>query len=307
MKPGASEDSLERACEGCIRRVREECRILETLVHENIIRIKNYGFGIRDESLSYFVFMELANGSQLVTAGRALSQDDAKGFLRQILDGVAYIQSHRVAHRDLKHQNVLLTSKGVVKIIDFGLSHRYDAAPDGTAVLTPLTRTGGSRSYVAPEVLSVLTRGGYDGFAADVWSTGVSLFTMLSGFFPIDTALDDDWRYVRVRNAQAEGYSTVHTVYAFYEQTPNHLSAAAIHLLDHMLVIDPANRYTMEQVRAHPWVTGDEFHLQPLPPPPPPPPPPASELRYRGISEGRGAPPEPLKLTRQNAFIHNLE
>ena len=183
MKPGASEDSLERACEGCIRRVREECRILETLVHENIIRIKNYGFGIRDESLSYFVFMELASGGELFDKvkqkGGALPEDEARGYARQLLAGVAHCHSRRVAHLDIKLENVVLTSSGVIKIIDFGLSHVYNANADGTADRSePLTGYVGTRSYMAPEVLSCncddYDGDGYDGFAADVWSTGCS-------------------------------------------------------------------------------------------------------------------------------------
>ena len=88
--------SPNRKYERCIHWVREECRILKTLDHENVIRIKNHGFGFGDERHSYFVFMELASGGQLlyrVPTGTGLSQSRAKGFLRQLLAGVAHCQS----------------------------------------------------------------------------------------------------------------------------------------------------------------------------------------------------------------------
>ena len=236
--------------------IMKECRILETLDHTNVISVKAHGPGMRKKNQHhlYFIFMELASGGELfdqvIDRGtNAMTEEVAKGFIRQLLAGVAHCHSKLIAHRDLKLENVLLTSSGVVKIIDFGLSHVYSAAEDGTADRSKaLTDMCGSKSYAAPEVLS---GAGYDGFAADVWSIGVSLFAMLSGFFPLDEASAKDWRFPKLCEAQDRRRSTTRVVYSWYRRSASHLSDSVIMLLDHMLAIDPAKRATMAQALAY--------------------------------------------------------
>ena len=298
----------ERILETIMGMIRNECQILETLnppnetlADSNVIRIKAHGPGTGNKSHLYFIFMELASGGELfdrvAQSGGPLPEDEVRGYALQLLAGVDHCHSRRVAHRDIKLDNVVLTSEGVVKIIDFGHGHVYSAAADGTADRSVLLTDGvGTRMYMAPEVRA----GSYDGFAADVWSIGVTLFTMLLGHDTWERAENSCKRYRGMWEAQSQGNSGVRALSNHYGVT--HLSDPVIDLLDRMLVINPANRFTMEQVRTHPWVTGKEFNPQPLPPPPPPPPTP--EIRYRNLDDPvhRGAP-EPPKLTRQNAYF----
>ena len=109
----------------------------------------------------------------------------------------------------------------------------------------------GSKSYAAPEVLSGV---GYDGFLADVWSRGVCLFAMLSGFFPLDEASPNDWRFGELMEQQAKGRSTTKSVYAWYRESCAHLSVPVVQLLDGMLAIDPRQRMTMRDVLSHLWL-----------------------------------------------------
>jgi len=139
------------------------------------------------------------------------------------------------------------------QIIDFGLSHQYKKQGDGSFDRSqPLYEMCGSKSYAAPEVLH--GKVGYDGFAADMWSLGVSLFAMLSGFFPLDEATDKDWRYGKLVESQRAGKSTTAEVFRWYKRKCNHLSQEVIHLLDGLLATDPHKRLTMSQALAHPWV-----------------------------------------------------
>merc|ERR1719440_1023205 len=147
-----------------------------------------------------------------------MSEAIARGFLCQLIDGVAYCHLAGVAHRDLKLENVLLTEGGVLKLIDFGLSHVYPRLADKVSIdrTKPLKDVCGSKSYAAPEVLAAK---GYDGFAADIWSLGVCLFAMLSGFFPLDEASLNDWRYPKLCDAQEKKQSTVVAVYSWYRRS----------------------------------------------------------------------------------------
>merc|ERR550514_965887 len=142
-----------------------------------------------------------------------MTEAEARNFFCMMLDGLAYCHLAGVAHRDLKLENVLLNEAGALKLIDFGLSHVYPRLADGVSVdrSKPLRDVCGSKSYAAPEVLASK---GYDGFAADMWSIGVCLFAMLSGFFPLDEAATGDWRYPKLCEAQARRASTVAAVYS---------------------------------------------------------------------------------------------
>ena len=243
--------------------IKKECQILEVLKHPNVIGVRGHGAGYGGKHLHlYFIFMELAAGGELFDqvckrGPDAMPEQHARVFFCQMLDGLNYCHLAGVAHRDLKLENVLLTSEGVVKLIDFGLSHVYpvDRSTGVTIVdrSTPLRDVCGSKSYAAPDVLAAQ---GYDGFAADIWSLGVCLFAMLSGFFPLDEASVNDWRFTKLQDAQRAGHSTVASIYGFYKRTAKHLSSTVINLLDHLLQIDPSQRITMAQVREHPWVTG---------------------------------------------------
>mmetsp|Transcript_20656 Transcript_20656/g.52602 ORF Transcript_20656/g.52602 Transcript_20656/m.52602 type:complete len:420 (-) Transcript_20656:327-1586(-) len=243
--------------------IQKECHILEVLQNRNIIGVRGHGAGYNGKHKDhYFIFMELAGGGELFDqvidrGADAMPEDYARNFFCQMLDGVNYCHLAGVAHRDLKLENVLLNAEGVIKLIDFGLSHVYpvDRSTGVTVVdrSKPLRDVCGSKSYAAPEVLAAR---GYDGFAADMWSLGVCLFAMLSGFFPLDEASAQDWRFPKLLEAQRTGRSTTAAVYGFYSRTPKHLSKHVVDLLDRLLQIDPARRMTMAEVRDHPWVTG---------------------------------------------------
>jgi len=248
-----------------LEQIKLECAFLDALDHPNIIKIKAHGKGQKSQNRGhlYFIFMELASGGELFDqvidrGAAAMPEEVAKGFMRQLLVGVNHCHERGIAHRDLKLENVLLTggafpNGGVVKIIDFGLSHQYTKRANGSYDRSkPLTEVCGSKSYAAPEVLDGST--GYDGFDADMWSLGVSLFAMLSGFFPLDEATAKDWRFAKLVAAQQQGKSTTAEVYRWYKRRSTHLSKEVVDLLDGLLAVDPRRRLTMRQALAHPWI-----------------------------------------------------
>jgi len=245
--------------------IKKECRILETLTHPNVISVKGHGPGVSSNDRHvYYIFMELASGGELFDqvidrGAAAMDEPTARGFFGQLIDGIAYCHISGVAHRDLKLENVLLNEQGVIKVIDFGLSHVYPRGADGNVDRsTRLHDVCGSKSYAAPEVLANLSEG-YDGYAADMWSLGVSIFAMLSGFFPLDEATANDWRFPKLLETQRRGGSAIATVYQWYKRPVNHLSPEVRHMIDGLLAIDPRKRMTMEQLRSHPWILGTKF------------------------------------------------
>ena len=229
----------------------------------------------------HFLVMEAATGGELfdrVVATGGLPEVVAAPLIAQVLCALQHAHTLGVAHRDLKLENVLLAAPWdaaavavgevpLVKLIDWGLAHQHALRADGSVVGEVLRSRCGSRSYMAPEVAS---RGatnrdgkeGYNGFKADVWSLGVSLFAMLHGFFPFEHAdPSQDWRARHAMAAQRRGESTVAKIFSFYPDKKCRLSRPLHALLDKMLKFEPSERIDLAAVARSPWLAP---HLAPL-------------------------------------------
>merc|ERR1719213_1156151 len=83
---------------------------------------------------------------------------------------------------------------------------------------------------------------------------------MLSGFFPLDEASNNDWRFPKMQAVQLKPHSsTTEAVYGWYRRSARHLTREVVHLLDGLLTIDPHKRLTMAHVREHNWVLDTTF------------------------------------------------
>ena len=125
--------------------------------------------------------MEHCSGGELfdrVLAIGRLSEVEAVGLMKQILQALNFLHMHQIAHRDLKPENFMFETcrKVNLKMIDFGLSVKFS---DNKGMKTPMDTIVGTPYYMAPEVL----RGSY-GPECDVWSVGVIMYVLLSGVYP---------------------------------------------------------------------------------------------------------------------------
>ncbi|XP_066350136.1 serine/threonine-protein kinase ATG1t-like [Miscanthus floridulus] len=152
-----------------------EVRFLAAVSHPNIIRLIDV---VQTQSCLYLV-LELIEGGDLAAFIRRNGSVDervARNFMKQIGAGLQVLRRHHVVHRDLKPQNILLSSRGsdaILKISDFGLAR----------VLGPgeyADTACGSCLYMAPEVMLFQK---YDD-KVDMWSIGVILFELLNGYPP---------------------------------------------------------------------------------------------------------------------------
>ncbi|MGM9484931.1 protein kinase domain-containing protein [Roseateles sp. NT4] len=166
-----------------IERFDRERRILATLEHPNLSRLIDAGLSASGDP--YFV-MELVDGLpiDIYCDQKKISMRGRLALMRTVCHVVHYAHSQGVIHRDIKPQNILVTSGGVVKLVDFGIAKRLENSSEdlaGTAVdqraLTP--------EYASPEHL----RGEPLGPASDVYSLGVVLYRLLTGVSPYAPAL----------------------------------------------------------------------------------------------------------------------
>jgi len=201
----------------------------------------------------FVIFLELCSGGELcslVATRGALPEAEVHGYFKQIIAGVVHMHSVGIVHRDLKLENVMLTDKGHVRIIDFGLAHQYSMGDDGTYKERPLSRCCGSEVYSAPEVLDPDV--GYS-YKADLWSCGVILFALLYGCFPLELASLSDWRFRKLIAAEKAGRGASFAVLRWIER-PQHLSHKVCVLIDGLLRVQQAQRLSAVEASANEWV-----------------------------------------------------
>ncbi|KAJ0975508.1 hypothetical protein J5N97_017473 [Dioscorea zingiberensis] len=160
---------------GLMDQIKREISVMRLVRHPNIVQLYEV---MASKTKIYFV-IEYVKGGELfnkVAKGR-LKEDVARRYFQQLISAVDFCHSRGVYHRDLKPENLLLDENGNLKVSDFGLSALAESKrQDGL-----LHTTCGTPAYVAPEVIS---RKGYDGAKADIWSCGVILFVLLAGYLP---------------------------------------------------------------------------------------------------------------------------
>ncbi|KAK9200604.1 hypothetical protein WN944_015802 [Citrus x changshan-huyou] len=127
------------------------------------------------------ILMEYMDAGSLeiyVKSRGRLSEDIICTISRQVLKGLFYMHSRNIVHRDIKPANLLINEKMEVKIADFGISKIIQQCLERCS--TPV----GTRAYMSPERLDTGKHGGYNGFAADIWSFGVTMMELYMGYYP---------------------------------------------------------------------------------------------------------------------------
>ena len=233
-----------------------EVRLLSKVAHhEGIIGMHGAHEVANANGRCVVILMELGTSNllELLTRKSVLAEAEALRMFREVVSAVEFLHTQRIAHRDLKLENVLLSASSSCKLTDFGLAHEYVGERDFEPCAVPgrpsegvggwrerevLYDVCGSKSYVAPEVLLKL---GYDGYSADMWSLGICLFAMLTGFFPFTEAAAQDAYYAGTYNQAAAYGSFTLAVFGLYN-TPCPLSHRAVELIDQLLRISPVLR-----------------------------------------------------------------
>ncbi|HEX5889814.1 MAG TPA: protein kinase [Pyrinomonadaceae bacterium] len=171
------------AKESNLKRFEREARLASSLDHPNICTI----FDLDEQDGLHFIAMQYVEGKNVrqLVAGRPLELKTALLIGLQVADALAAAHSRGIIHRDIKSGNVMVTSAGQVKVLDFGLAKLLDDDQAATKGIhhTELTEVGvpyGTATYAAPEQ----ARGDRVDKRADIFSLGVLLYEMLTGTWP---------------------------------------------------------------------------------------------------------------------------
>ncbi|CAG8500655.1 16498_t:CDS:10 [Dentiscutata heterogama] len=226
-----------------LTKIEREIGVLRSVMHPNIVKL----YDVFEADRYIGIIMEYAS------AHRYLKERDACRLFAQLISGVNYLHQKNIVHRDLKLENLLLDRNRNIIITDFGFANQFNGAHDDL-----MATSCGSPCYAAPEL--VISEGLYVGSAVDIWSCGVILYAMLSGYLPFD---DDP--------SNPDG-DNINLLYKYIINTPlvfpEYVSPDARDLLRKMLVPDPAKRCDMKTIMSHRWLmpyaTLFEYSIQEL-------------------------------------------
>lgn len=207
--------------------------------HPNIITLKD----VYDDGKYVYVVTELMKGGELldkILRQKFFSEREASAVLFTITKTVEYLHTQGVVHRDLKPSNILYVDESgnpeSIRICDFGFAKQLRA--ENGLLMTPCY----TANFVAPEVLK---RQGYDA-ACDIWSLGVLLYTMLTGYTPFANGPDDTPEEILARIGSGK--------FSLSGGYWNSVSDTAKDLVSKMLHVDPHQRLTAALVLRHPWI-----------------------------------------------------
>ncbi|XP_011155539.2 probable serine/threonine-protein kinase DDB_G0278901 isoform X1 [Solenopsis invicta] len=191
--------------------------------------------------------MEYAPGGDLQTlidGDLVPLEGDVVHFVRQLVEGLAYLHERNIAHLDIKPQNLVMMGSFPdcdVKLCDFEISR---VILEGTEVREIL----GTPDYVAPEILH------YEPItlAADMWSLGVTTYVLLTGFSPFGGETDQE-TFQNISLGEVD----------FPEELFEDVSAQAKDFVAQLLVLDPSARMTAKQCLRHDWLRGAPTQASP--------------------------------------------
>ncbi|PLB49204.1 putative serine/threonine protein kinase [Aspergillus steynii IBT 23096] len=215
--------------------IEREVVIMKLIEHPNVISL----YDVWENRGELYLVLEYVEGGELfdyVSNHGPLPEEEAVRIFRQIIAGLGHCHRFHICHRDLKPENILLDAWHNVKLADFGM-----------AALQPaghwLNTSCGSPHYAAPEIIYGRR---YRGDKADIWSCGIILYALLTGYLPFDGG---------------DLPTTLRLVKKAEFMIPRELSYEATDLIERILRKKPEDRVNMEQIFMHPLLKKyEKFH-----------------------------------------------
>ena len=212
-----------------------EIDVHQKLNHPNVVKfIDTFETTNKWGDILIVILLELCSGGSLrslLKQKKKFTENEIKGYIKQILTGLSYIHGEGIIHRDIKLGNILL-SGNQIKICDFGMAiYISDESKD----------ICGTPNYISPEMLSSKNK---QTVAIDMWALGVTIYAMVVGRPPFETA-DIRTTYRRIRDS----------IYYFPDSVP--LSDHIENLIRGLLQKDPLKRLNLEQIRTHDFLIMD--------------------------------------------------
>uniref|UniRef100_A0A673YNG0 Serine/threonine-protein kinase STK11 n=1 Tax=Salmo trutta TaxID=8032 RepID=A0A673YNG0_SALTR len=215
--------------------VKKEIQLLRRLQHKNVIHLVDVLYNEEKQKIYPSVCYCVCGMQEMLDSvpEKRFPVFQAHGYFLQLLDGLEYLHSQGIVHKDIKPGNLLLTTDGALKISDLGVAEAlHPFAEDDTC------RTSqGSPAFQPPEIANGLDT--FSGFKVDIWSAGITLYNITTSLYPFE----GDNIYKLFENIGKGDYSV-----------PEECGPALSDLLQGMLEYDPVKRFSIQHIRQHNWV-----------------------------------------------------
>jgi len=229
--------------------VKSEIEIMKSVLHENCARV----IGVYESKKMTYIVMDKYDGGDLFDmvvsqGGKFKDEQAAAKIVKQILQGLAYLHEHKIAHCDVKLCNIMLHGpEQQVKLIDFGVSQRV---PEDSMLSVEV----GSPSFIAPEVIM----GAYNE-SCDLWSLGCVVFILLFGFNPFNPkAVPALPNKEKICERILKGFhAEVRDGYGAWFPKKIAVSDQARDFISGLLTSDWRHRLTVKEALEHPWITSN--------------------------------------------------
>ncbi|KAL8601041.1 Serine/threonine-protein kinase stk11 [Nucella lapillus] len=215
--------------------VQREIQLLKRLRHKNVIQLIEVLYNEEKQKMYMVIEYCVSELQEMLESvpEKRFPVWQAHSYFCQLVEGLEYLHSKGIVHKDIKPGNLLITQDEVLKITDLGVAEALD-----TFAVDDTCRTSqGSPAFQPPEIANGLET--FPGFKVDVWSAGVTLYNMTTSLYPFE----GDNIYKLFENI-GKGQFTI----------PDCVDALMAGLLNGMLTYAAAERFTVQQIKHHDWV-----------------------------------------------------
>lgn len=214
-----------------------EIKIHRSLTHTNIVKFEH----VFEDGENVYILLELCTNqtlNELIKRRRRLTDLEVQSYTLQIISALKYLHNNKIIHRDLKLGNLFQSDGLELKLGDFGLAAKLEFESEKRHTVC------GTPNYIAPEILE--NKGGH-GYAVDIWSLGVIIYTLTVGKPPFETP-DVKSTYKKIKMCS----------YSFPDHVP--LTESLKNMISRIFILDPSKRLTISECITCPFINnGNEI------------------------------------------------
>ena len=229
-----------------------EVNFLEKMSHKNILKVYGHGLGILQNEYGfkqqvYYIIMDYLNHGSLLSQideNKGFGEDFGRLIFAQLLDGLEAIHNSNIVHRDIKLENIMLSGDDyTLKYVDFGFATEKSYGYLNNYLGTP--------NYAAPELH---LKKPYLGVYEDIFSLGVTLFIIVTGYLPFILPSPNDPLYHYIFDIDYISY---------WEKRNIKVSPSFMELFDNLVALDPSQRPSISEIKNSKWMKEINWELFP--------------------------------------------